>query len=122
MPIERPICKTCPYWNRIDDYPGHGVCRIKPPRRSVLGTGWPGTEEHEWCGEHPDFHSYLVALSAEKAEAAMAADWNPNPPDEPAPAKFEMTQSDRIKGLFVSADDSIPDPDEHWPSPRKEES
>ena len=54
-------CKICRYWGR-PDVGTRGTCRREPPRmqrgEGWATTGWPHTDETEWCGEfhHKDAH------------------------------------------------------------------
>ncbi len=75
MRMERPTCKTCPYWDDDDET---GRCRRFPavlPTSSYVaidikdgGSGhafdgaWPSTESAAWCGEHPNFPAYAANL------------------------------------------------------------
>lgn len=71
--MERPTCKTCPYWDVFNREPfDEGDCRKQAPRAyldsefspSEQGNNayWPVTTEIDWCGEHPDFPAYLEGL------------------------------------------------------------
>jgi len=76
--MERPSCRTCPYWDNSNDEPGRepkGFCRKRsprfPPTESLVkaaedswGGIWPDTYYFEWCGEHPDFPVWLAARKA----------------------------------------------------------
>lgn len=78
--MERPRCKTCPYWDIYDaPYPKNthgediidGDCHRRPPP-PVAATAIPDTDGYEWywpptssydfCGEHPDFPAYITSL------------------------------------------------------------
>jgi ribosomal protein S27AE len=55
----RPTCGTCPYF---DDRLGFGV---KDGRCCVRSVPNPiGRNRDDWCGEHPDFPSYLDSRRA----------------------------------------------------------
>jgi hypothetical protein len=76
--VERPTCKTCPYFH--PDERGRkaalsdGQCRRRIPAFAACdsqykdmteicwdewaGT-WPGVDEYDWCGEHADFPAWL---------------------------------------------------------------
>lgn len=62
--MERPTCKTCPYWF-VRDRGVYGECRRRSP---VAGTGkialaqYPSAFPAHWCGEHPAFPAYLRSL------------------------------------------------------------
>ena len=89
--MERPTCKTCPYWDVDDDDRDdetQGRCRRNPPKiveaavvafashdtfhdkttaiadatRNALTTACPSTCGLEWCGRHPDFPAYVKSL------------------------------------------------------------
>jgi hypothetical protein len=83
--VDRPTCKTCPYWvNYTCDSeeparPDSGGCELLPPQwvgppidaaRDVCPTvnpdNWsqPCTNSCDGCGQHPDFPAYLKALAA----------------------------------------------------------
>jgi hypothetical protein len=68
--MERPTCKTCPYWKTDeDDVHRTGICRRKAPRARILTDGddrgyvtfpiWPETLDNEWCGEHSLFPAWI---------------------------------------------------------------
>jgi hypothetical protein len=62
---ERPTCGTCPYWNK--PLSGHyGNCHRHAPTPSKMDHGmvWIATKTTEWCGEHPEFSSYLAERRA----------------------------------------------------------
>lgn len=69
--MERPTCKTCPYWilmGKDDDDDEFGECRHTPPDLvqadawdDYLNCKWPRTYVFNWCGEHPDFPAYIAA-------------------------------------------------------------
>ncbi len=93
--MERPTCRTCPYWYLIDAndldettadefekrYPDEemvGNCQRYPPQHSAFYTvatrddagfrreqWFPDTRDHEWCGEHPQFPAYIRSLEQE---------------------------------------------------------
>ena len=69
--MERPTCKTCPYYDAEAmtlHYPPNrgnpmimiapknvqGICKLTP-----LGTH---KTPEDWCGEHPDFPAYIASL------------------------------------------------------------
>jgi hypothetical protein len=85
--MDKPTCRTCPYWYAPDPENFHSVCmdsvkgechRFPPTRDSVdkwrggdvsrversldeiNEADWIDTEESDWCGEHPDFPAYLA--------------------------------------------------------------
>lgn len=68
--MERPTCKTCPYWfdeARADH--SAGDCRRHAPRPSPAWPNsttdpahWPEVYDDAWCGEHPDFLEYIASL------------------------------------------------------------
>lgn len=82
--MERPACKTCPYWILRDEHdgeekktPGLIGCEISLKQYRRLypddedgGTcqRFPRYEENkwpeDWCGEHPDFPAYIASLKA----------------------------------------------------------
>lgn len=85
--IDRPTCKTCPYWDAFDDRDGykdlpigHPVrnddnimydCHRHSPSAKNVNSDpqWPVTDGVNWCGEHPDFPAYLAALKQAGAKA-----------------------------------------------------
>ena len=74
MDMNRPVCKTCPYWDMIDK--SEGYCLRFPPvlTRSVkpfdndVDVNWhgfwdqPKTLNDSSCGEHPLFPAYIESL------------------------------------------------------------
>ena len=61
--MTRPTCGSCPYWApsqspslTADD---KGECRIGRPEASA---NWPRTRREEFCGEHPDFVTWLTIV------------------------------------------------------------
>jgi hypothetical protein len=92
--MDRPQCRTCPFWRgdevvRIKDGREWSDCRRFPavlPTPSYItwdiavgGSGfvsdgtWPETRNDEWCGEHPDYPAYIRELRATR-EAAETVD------------------------------------------------
>lgn len=68
--MDRPTCKTCPYWYNAGDEDGE--CRKRAPithappnlenaNSTYYVVWWPTTWAKEWCGEHPDFPAYIAA-------------------------------------------------------------
>lgn len=64
--MDRPTCKTCPYFDSYENGTDEGECRIGRP---IIGEVddkpfgvWPPTYEFEFCGEHPDFPAYIASL------------------------------------------------------------
>ena len=64
--MEKPTCKTCPYWESIEDlrkrlkhntyaYPyvetTEGMCHSSP--NTVL------SDETYWCSKHPNMHAWI---------------------------------------------------------------
>lgn len=79
--MERPTCKTCPYFHAIPREEEFGFCRRQSPRPQMLleeidDEGripvWPEVLMAEWCGEHPDFPAWI---SASRGPTAGEADW-----------------------------------------------
>jgi hypothetical protein len=81
--VERPVCKSCPYWRHVEDEEedgkiwSYGECRRYPksipaPHDPKNGTylgytwqewvSWPVTEDDDWCGEHPQSPEYIRSL------------------------------------------------------------
>jgi hypothetical protein len=76
--VERPTCKTCPYWS-IEDDDGNPItfeqC-LKLPGDNIDPDLWyfeckryPCADEEailkhgfDWCGEHADFSAYIASL------------------------------------------------------------
>lgn len=85
--MDRPTCKTCPYWDEtrtLDAGLGSGIrgeCRVRaperPPSRAGVATGdigvWPETFGDDWCGSHPDMADYIRSLKGEKTAFPRAA-------------------------------------------------
>jgi hypothetical protein len=92
--MDRPTCRTCPYWDReiIDPRSEAGHCRRYPPRLILVeihpekgrslgritdanaeyldltnDEQSPQTYSLDWCGEHPDFPTYLASLTPSAA-------------------------------------------------------
>ena len=75
--MDRPMCRTCPYWNCEDpSEEGCGECRRHAPRSVVTPVDddvdstkkcqeptMPFTEGDFWCGNHPDFPYWMASLS-----------------------------------------------------------
>jgi hypothetical protein len=81
--MERPTCKTCPYFDSYDDTKSSGYCMRNAPsplsypefgRIEELPTNsrilWPEITEpgEDFCGEHPDFPAYLQVCEAASQE------------------------------------------------------
>lgn len=52
--IEKPTCKTCPYYEAKES-----ECRSQVQKDYVR-------ESSYWCAEHPDFSDYLTVMNADK--------------------------------------------------------
>lgn len=92
--MERPTCKTCPYWEAMQNNRIDGQCFRYPPSipsvdsqidelDSVHGGGeryalFHGmqvvTMSEHWCGEHPAFPAYIASLKI--------ASTSPNTPEQ----------------------------------------
>lgn len=61
--MDRPTCKTCPFWQAIFNDDTAGECRIKAPlsKRSLNDFTFVHTHGDSWCGEHPDFPAFISA-------------------------------------------------------------
>jgi hypothetical protein len=70
--MERPTCGTCPYFEASVTKLGYGWCYRYAPRPLVVPetdgpvpsnamARWPETGDEDWCGEHPELGTYLVA-------------------------------------------------------------
>lgn len=82
--MDKPTCKTCPYFEAGDENNGDGFdagyCHRSSPIAIPLDDDhedsvfvlWPKTLKIEWCGEHPQFPTYLASLS-EPAKVACYA-------------------------------------------------
>lgn len=58
----RPTCGTCPYWAEPRKAGlGHSCRRYAPRPFNADADDWVVTVEGEWCGEHPDFETWLKA-------------------------------------------------------------
>lgn len=61
--MERPTCRTCPYWDKNINQEGSrdsvqtGACKVKSLALN------PRKTEDDWCGEHPDFKGYVEDFS-----------------------------------------------------------
>jgi hypothetical protein len=93
--IERPTCKTCPFWEPdvpapIAVEPPWGECRRLPavmptpdyvrwdettgnPDPAFKGV-WPSTAADEWCGEHPGFTKHLALRAVAERNLGTIAD------------------------------------------------
>lgn len=79
--MERPTCKTCPYWQycggETDLGYRYGWCHRHAPRPVIIDEEWdkepewPWVPDHEWCGEHPDFPAYLASLRSPSQEISL---------------------------------------------------
>lgn len=71
--MDRPTCKTCPYWDHVEGVRA-GTCRRHAPKAFTDPDGteistfpcWPDTHDVEFCGEHPDFPEYVITFQASK--------------------------------------------------------
>ena len=69
--MERPTCKTCPYFDvpqRTDD-DSHCIRHAPKPWLNPEDEGhierqaaWPIVQDFDSCGEHPDFPTYVASL------------------------------------------------------------
>jgi len=82
--MDRPTCKTCPYWNAPkhheyldEDEPERGDCRkynpvFRPDMSAEMGAcqpwdgWWPTTSETQFCGEHPNFPAWIASRRQEQ--------------------------------------------------------
>jgi len=84
--MERPTCKTCPYWKQIEDAELYGECRRYPATEgnrldvncdpgsvSIKWGHWFDQEENDWCGEHPDFPAYILIMKGREAYKSSGA-------------------------------------------------
>ena len=54
MSREQAKCKTCRYFDAVDDR--MGMCKIDSPAINSEGYGhWPLIHNYEWCGRHRPF-------------------------------------------------------------------
>lgn len=73
--MERPTCKTCPYWKQLSEAELYGECRHGPAKHgaetqlncdpgtvSITWGTWFDQHEDEWCGAHPNFPAYIASL------------------------------------------------------------
>jgi hypothetical protein len=68
--MKRPTCETCIYWSSYNDISEGGECRKYVPVMNFQTTGdklnvasyFRISRRDDWCGEHPDFPSYIVNL------------------------------------------------------------
>ncbi len=66
--MERPTCKTCPYFYSSEDEVSGSCMRyppvlIEPPIHfNDHAWDWPVIESNDFCGEHPDFPAYIASL------------------------------------------------------------
>jgi hypothetical protein len=70
--MERPTCKTCPYWQETHMDPDEGMkgdCQRYPPLIPYLegdfdddNASYPITRADQTCGEHPGFPAYIASL------------------------------------------------------------
>jgi hypothetical protein len=87
--MERPTCKTCPYWSEEEQE--EGLCRRAAPSPIHIGMYsdridafpehikpfeqcWPSTYAFDFCGEHPDFPAFLAATRPPASPASQAPD------------------------------------------------
>lgn len=65
--MERPTCKTCPYWKAVED--NKGECHRNPPHpmrhpdHNFDEGMFLVIYDVDWCGEHPLFPAYIARLS-----------------------------------------------------------
>ncbi len=57
--ITTPCCKTCKFWERIEDKHERkfGRCLRNPPQfvmSDALNGEWPVIKADQWCGEHAE--------------------------------------------------------------------
>lgn len=93
--MDRPMCKTCPYWmptGHTTTKPGWwvdppeglalGQCRHSPPPAAhhhaggvyEHGAGQPPlTNESFWCGQHPDFLAHIATTRKPKRKVKPTA-------------------------------------------------
>jgi hypothetical protein len=79
---DKPKCETCAYWEKDDEPTSvvnvnlitgkrhdekllYGLCKRYAPARTKKAR-FIKTSEHEWCGEHQDFHSWAQSKHIEK--------------------------------------------------------
>ena len=59
--MDRPTCKTCPYWRKQYEDDTSGTCQRRSPQ--AVRRDYPTfaeTHESSWCGEHPDFAAWMA--------------------------------------------------------------
>jgi hypothetical protein len=63
--MDKPTCKTCPYFWREHPDDEIGECRRRAPRYLLALDGtdcdnnWARVYQHQWCGEHPMFDTWI---------------------------------------------------------------
>jgi hypothetical protein len=66
--MNRPTCKTCPYFEVSEIVSNQGKCQRNTPRRGANFI----LEAEFWCGEHPDFEAFIRAKKeADKKGASV---------------------------------------------------
>jgi hypothetical protein len=45
------VCEACRHWDRLYPDAQIGRCRRHAPQPGRPGTGWPETDNDDWCGE-----------------------------------------------------------------------
>jgi hypothetical protein len=94
--MDRPTCKTCPYWRELNVDPddGNGECHRYPPKLPPTmalveevgpygeGLSFPDAPFYLWCGEHPDFPDWIAHL---RKQARLDWDWEHRETGEPPP-------------------------------------
>lgn len=54
MTREQSKCKTCRFFDAVDDQ--QGTCRVDAPLMTKSGDGiWPMIFNYDWCGKHRPF-------------------------------------------------------------------
>ncbi len=69
--MDRPTCKTCPYFLSDEGHVRDGECIRRSPTPIVsrcsedwFAAGvWPEVYDDDTCGEHPDFPVYMVSVT-----------------------------------------------------------
>jgi hypothetical protein len=77
--MERPTCKTCPYWDCTDSEfaTASGTCNRYAPMPIRSGDDplvWSTTIDDDFCGEHPSFPAYIASLKPAESSGNSVLD------------------------------------------------
>lgn len=70
----KETCKTCRWWDPYQNNPKGGLCRVRSPQHyPEVGSGWPSSNQDDWCGSYKETDSLSLARKAKLRELGETA-------------------------------------------------